>query len=69
MTMYKAISALLMGTGYGVAWFAALTNSYVVIMRLGAGEPTESFLPIALAGWAIILWIHYRNRWFPFNRR
>lgn len=55
--------------GYGVAWFAGLLNTFVVAMRLGSGEPLDSFLPVALGAWGIIIYVHYRNRWVPFRRR
>jgi hypothetical protein len=55
--------------GYSVAWFAAVLNSYVVLQRLSAGQPMDSFLPIAIAAWAIILYFHFRAGWFPFRRR
>lgn len=59
----------LLGMGYSVAWFAALLNTYVVAQRLIAGQPTESFLPVALGAWVIILYFHFRAGWFPFRRR
>ncbi len=67
--MSKGIGVLLLGAGYGVAWFAAVLNTFALLNRLSQGLPTDSFLPTALAAWAIILFVHYRAKWFPFRSR
>jgi len=66
--MMRSLSVLFIGMGYGVAWFAGILNTFVVVARLSAGQPPESFLPVALGAWGIIIYIHYRYRWFPFRR-
>lgn len=66
--MYKGVSAFLIGMGYGVAWFVAVVNTFVVFNRLSAGQSLDVFLPYMLAGWGIILFVHYRAGWFPFRR-
>ncbi len=65
--MNRGIGILLMGAGYGVAWFVAVLNTFVVLNRISQGLPLDSFLPMALAAWGIILYVHYRAKWFPFR--
>ena len=67
--VYRGVGAVLMGAGYSVAWFVGLLNTLVVVNRLAEGQPPEGFLPTALGAWAIIAYVHYRAKWFPFHRR
>jgi hypothetical protein len=65
----RGLGAFFLGIGYSVAWFAAVLNTYVVVQRLNSGQGMDSFLPIAIAAWAIIFYFHFRAGWFPFRRR
>jgi hypothetical protein len=66
----QTLGRLLLGLFYGVCWFAALSNTLVLILQLASGsfEPGR-FLPVAIGAWGIILYLHWVAGWFPFHRR
>ncbi len=66
----QTLGRLVLGLFYGVSWFAALSNTLVLVLQLASGtfEPGR-FLPVAIGAWSIILYLHWAAGWFPFHRR
>ena len=68
--MKRTLGRLFLGLIYGVSWLTALSNTLVLVLQLGGAsfEPGR-FLPMAIAAWAIIFYLHWAAGWFPFQRR
>jgi hypothetical protein len=62
------IKLLLIAMLYGLSLAAALSNTAILVYYLSFGRPVASVLPIALLGWGIVLYMHWRMGWLPFHR-
>ncbi len=67
--LFRPVPFPLLFLGYITGWACGFWGTLAVILRLSSGEPLREPLIIAVAGWAVIVWIHWQVKWFPFRRK